>query len=46
MAEPVVMEVAAVFEVDGNGRIKGWRDYYDLKSTQDRIAEGLAPPSS
>ena len=43
--KPVVMAVAAVFEVDDTGRIKGWRDYYDLKSIEDRVAEALAPTS-
>jgi limonene-1,2-epoxide hydrolase len=43
--KPFGLEVAAVFEVDGSGRIKRWRDYYDLRSIQDRIAAALAPPS-
>ena len=43
--KPVVMAVAAVFEIDDNGRIKAWRDYYDLKSIEDRVAEALAPTS-
>ena len=43
--KPIVMEVAAVFEVDGNGRITRWRDYYDLRSIEDRVAAALAPPT-
>ncbi len=35
---PFDLEVAAVFEVDNDGRITRWRDYYDLKSIQDRTA--------
>jgi len=35
-----------VFDVDDNGRIKRWRDYYDLKSLEDRITSaGIALPS-
>ena len=40
--KPFGLEVAAVFEVDGSGRIKRWRDYYDLRSIEDRIAAALA----
>ena len=43
--KPFGLEVAGVFEVDGNWRINRWRDYYDLKSIQDRIADALGPPS-
>ena len=43
--KPFGLEVAGVFEVDSNGRINRWRDYYDLKSIQDRIADALGPPS-
>ena len=35
---PFDMDVAAVFEVDNDGRIKRWREYYDLNSIQDRVA--------
>ena len=40
------LEVAAVFEVDSDGRITRWRDYYDLKSIMERTAAALAaaPP--
>jgi limonene-1,2-epoxide hydrolase len=32
---PFDLEVAAVFNVDDNGRITRWRDYYDLKSLEE-----------
>jgi limonene-1,2-epoxide hydrolase len=44
-AKPFGLEVAAVFELDGDGRINRWREYYDLQSIQDRIAQTLSPPS-
>ena len=31
------IEAVGVFEVDGDGRIKRFRDYYDLKSITDQI---------
>ena len=31
------IEAAGVFEIDGDGRIKRFRDYYDLKSITDQI---------
>ncbi|OBA82671.1 hypothetical protein A9W99_11205 [Mycobacterium sp. 1164966.3] len=40
--EAFVIEAAAVFEVDGNGRIARWRDYYDSRGLQDRILALLA----
>jgi len=44
--KPFDLEVATVFDVDDNGRIKRWRDYYDLKSLEDRITSaGIALPS-
>lgn len=36
-------EVAGVFEIDGHGRIKRWRYYYDMRSLEDRVAAELAP---
>ena len=43
--KPFDLEAAAVFDVDDNGRIKRMRDYYDLKSLEDRIASaGIALP--
>jgi limonene-1,2-epoxide hydrolase len=43
--EPFDLEVAGVFEVDSNGRINCWHEYYDRKSIEDRLASALAPPS-
>ena len=39
------LEVAAVFEVDNDARIRRWRDYYDLKSIADRTAGASAVPT-
>jgi limonene-1,2-epoxide hydrolase len=36
------MEVVGVFEVDGEGKIKRYRDYYDLQSLTDEIASAFA----
>jgi hypothetical protein len=37
----------AVFELDATGRIKQWREAYDLKSITDQIeAAGFRPPPS
>jgi limonene-1,2-epoxide hydrolase len=41
--EPFDLEVAGVFEVDSNGRINRWHEYYDRKSIEDRLASALAP---
>jgi limonene-1,2-epoxide hydrolase len=38
------VEIAAVFEVNGEGSISRWRDYYDLRSLEERVAEQLAQP--
>ena len=38
------LEVAAVIEVDGDNRIKRWRDYYDLRSLEDRMAAAFGLP--
>jgi limonene-1,2-epoxide hydrolase len=44
--QPFAMELMAVFEVDPNGRIERWREYYDLKSATDPIKEaGFRVPS-
>ena len=43
--KPFGLEIAAVIEVDGDNRIKRWRDYYDLRSLEDRMAAAFAPPS-
>jgi len=36
------MEVVGVFEFDGDGKIKRYRDYYDLQSLTDKIAAAFA----
>jgi limonene-1,2-epoxide hydrolase len=35
-------EVVGVFEVDGDGKIKRFRDYYDLQSLMDEITAAFA----
>jgi limonene-1,2-epoxide hydrolase len=42
--KPFGLEVAAVFIVD-DGRIKYWREYYDLESMLNRISAALASAS-
>jgi limonene-1,2-epoxide hydrolase len=37
------LEISGVFEVDGEGRISRWRDYYDMRSLEERVAAALAP---
>jgi limonene-1,2-epoxide hydrolase len=32
------LEVVGVFELDGDGKIKRFRDYYDLQSLMDEVA--------
>jgi limonene-1,2-epoxide hydrolase len=36
------VEISGVFEVNGDGRITRWRDYYDMRSLEDRVAAALA----
>jgi limonene-1,2-epoxide hydrolase len=40
--KPFALEVVGVFETDNNGRIKRWRDYYDLQSIAEQT--GLTGP--
>jgi limonene-1,2-epoxide hydrolase len=43
--KPFSMEVMAAFEIDAEGRIKRWRESYDLKSITDQIeAAGFKVP--
>jgi limonene-1,2-epoxide hydrolase len=35
---PFVIPVAGVFELDDDGHITGWRDYYDVKQFTDEVA--------
>lgn len=37
------VEIAGVFDVNDSGRITGWRDYYDMRSLEERVAAALAP---
>jgi limonene-1,2-epoxide hydrolase len=37
------VEISGVFEVNGDGQITRWRDYYDMRSLEDRIAAALTP---
>ena len=39
------LEVVGVIELDGDNRIKRWRDYYDLRSIEERMAAAFAPPT-
>jgi limonene-1,2-epoxide hydrolase len=34
------MDVAGAFELDQQGLILRWRDYFDLKEIQDRVKAG------
>jgi limonene-1,2-epoxide hydrolase len=36
------VEIAGVFEVNGDGRITRWRDFYDMRSLEERVAQQLA----
>ena len=42
---PIDHEVVGVFNVDDNGRITRWRDYYDLTSLVDRVVAAATPPT-
>jgi limonene-1,2-epoxide hydrolase len=36
------VEITGVFEVSDDGRITRWRDYYDMRSLEERVAAALA----
>ncbi|MDT5120360.1 MAG: limonene,2-epoxide hydrolase [Mycobacterium sp.] len=36
------LEVVGVFELDGDGKIKRFRDYYDLQSLVDQVTAAFA----
>lgn len=36
------MEVVAVIDVDGHGRITRWRDYYDLPTLVEQVAASVS----
>lgn len=37
------VEIAGVFEVNDDGRVSRWHDYYDMRSLEERVAAALAP---
>jgi limonene-1,2-epoxide hydrolase len=37
------VEMTGVFEVNDDGRITRWRDYYDMRSLEERVAAAFAP---
>ncbi|HXO82415.1 MAG TPA: nuclear transport factor 2 family protein [Mycobacterium sp.] len=37
------VEMTGVFEVNDDGRISRWRDYYDMRSLEERVAAAFAP---
>jgi limonene-1,2-epoxide hydrolase len=43
--KPIGMEVMGVFDVDRDGRITRWRDYYDLPTLVEQVAAATASPS-
>lgn len=43
--ESVPMEVVGVFDVDSDGRITRWRDYYDLPTLVEQVAAATAANS-
>ena len=40
--KPVDMEVVGVFDVDSEGRITRWRDYYDLPTLIEKVTSATA----
>jgi limonene-1,2-epoxide hydrolase len=36
------VEMTGVFEVDGDGRITRWRDYYDMRSLEEQVAAAMS----
>jgi limonene-1,2-epoxide hydrolase len=39
------VDISGVFEVDDQGRISRWRDYYDMRSLEERVAAALGSES-
>ena len=37
------VEMTGVFEVNDDGLISRWRDYYDMRSLEERVAAAFAP---
>jgi limonene-1,2-epoxide hydrolase len=44
MGKTFDVEISGVFEVNDAGQITRWRDYYDMRSLEERVAAELAPP--
>jgi limonene-1,2-epoxide hydrolase len=43
--KPIGTDVVGVFEVDSDGKIKRWREYFDFKSITDQMkAAGISVP--
>lgn len=43
---PVTLHVAAVFEVDAQGKITAWRDYFDGKELDAQVGAGVRTAGS
>jgi limonene-1,2-epoxide hydrolase len=43
MGKTFDVEISGVFTVNSDGRITRWRDYYDMRSLEERVAAELAP---
>ena len=41
MGKTFDVEIMGVFEVNGDGRITRWRDYYDMRSLEERVAAAM-----
>jgi limonene-1,2-epoxide hydrolase len=41
--KPIDHEVVGVFDVNDDGRITRWRDYYDLPTLMDKVTANTAP---
>lgn len=37
------VEISGVIEVNDDGQITRWRDYYDMRSLEERVAAAMAP---
>jgi limonene-1,2-epoxide hydrolase len=42
MGKTFDVEISGVFEVNDDGRISRWRDYYDMRSLEERVAAAMA----
>lgn len=39
---PFEYEAVSVFEVESTGSLRSWREYYDLKSVEEKVYSGLS----